>query len=210
MCNLYDIGPTRHARRNDWERALAAAAEKREKIYGIRKTDPGMVLVPGAGGPEAKTMSWGFVRNYNPSVNNARSEKLDGTWSVPWKEKRRCLIPLATYYEWSGPTGKKQTFALQSPDPGEWLWAAGLWEAGESGAFYSMITRAASPSLEFLHDRMPTLLNPSDFDEFLQADDPRHLFVGTEPEVSFFRCKNPLLHPSRHQGPEPIDMLPGF
>ena len=210
MCNLYDIGPARHARRNDWDRAIAGALEKLEKPFGVRKTDPGLVITLEGDLKVAEMRRWGFERHFNPAVNNARSDKLDGPWSAPWREKRRCLIPLSTWYEWNGSPGAKQTFAFQSQHPDESLWAAGLWEDGESGPAYTMITREASPQLAFVHHRMPALLEPADFDAFFHADDARDLFTAPVADLSFFRCLNPLHHPARHQGPEEMGMLPGF
>ena len=124
--------------------------------------------------------------------------------------RNRCIIPISTYYEWSGGKGAKQTFAFQSSQPDEWLWAAGLWEIGSSGPAYSMITRSASTHTAFLHERMPALLAPEVFEEFLNSSDPRDLFVPEPDELTIFRCENPLLQPSSHRGPEKIETLPGF
>ena len=210
MCNLYDIGPARHAPLNAWELTVVGAVETLEKPFGIRKTDPGLVVSLGDSLPVAEIRRWGFERHYNPAVNNARSDKLDGPWSLPWRNKQRCLIPLSTWYEWNGPPGAKQTFAFQSQQRDELLWAAGLLEDRDSGPTYTMITREASPTLAFVHPRMPALLEPAAFDVFFNAEDPRDLFNAPVAELSVFRCLNPLHHLSRHQGPEEMEMLPGF
>ena len=151
MCNLYDIGPARHAPLNAWELTVVGAVETLEKPFGIRKTDPGLVVSLGDSLPVAEIRRWGFERHYNPAVNNARIDKLDGQSSLPWRKMQRCLIPLSTWYEWSGPPGAKQTFAFQSQHRDELLWAAGLRENGDSGPTYSMITHEASPTLACIH-----------------------------------------------------------
>jgi len=211
MCNLYDIGPARHRRGDDWEEAIASVLGSLARPHGIRKTDPAPVVRKGGTGTTASAslMRWGFERDFNPSVNNARLDKLDGPWAPAWREKRRCLIPLSAWYEWHGPTGSKQTFAFESPD-GAWLWAGGLWEEGKSGPAFSMITRPAAPDLAFVHDRMPALLSVADFETFLSNEDPRDLLATAEAPVKVFRCHNPLLKTAQHRGPEPIEMLPGF
>lgn len=212
MCNLYDIGPARHRRGDDWEDAIVSVLGSLARRHGIRKTDPAPVLRwPRAAGatPSASLMRWGFERDFNPSVNNARLDKLDGPWAPAWREKRRCLIPVSAWYEWHGPTGSKQTFAFESPD-GTWLWAAGLWEEGKSGPAFSMITRPAAPDLAFVHDRMPAILSVADVETFFTHEDPRDLLAATDVPVKVFRCHNPLLKIAQHQGPEPIEMLPGF
>ncbi len=209
MCNLYDIGPARRRRGDRWEASLAPAFAGVTRSYGVRKTDAAPVLRGCGGTPEAAVLRWGFVRPYHAAVNNARLEKLDGPWAPAWWERRRCLVPMSAWYEWHGPAGSKQTFAFESPD-GAWLWAAGLWEEGKSGSAFSMITRPAAPGLAFVHDRMPALLDPAQFERYLRDEDPRELLASDETAVQVFRCHNPLLKIAQHRGPEPLEMLPGF
>lgn len=212
MCNLYDIGPARHRRGDDWEDAIASVLASMARRHGIRKTDPAPVLrgASASGAPSSATlMRWGFERDFNAAVNNARLDKLDGPWAPAWREKRRCLIPVSAWYEWHGPAGAKQTFAFESPD-GAWLWAAGLWEEGKSGPAFSMITRPASPDLAFVHERMPAILPQDHFARYLSDEDPRDLLATAAVPVTVFRCHNPLLNIPQHRGPEPIEMLPGF
>lgn len=210
MCNLYDIGRSRHQSRDEWEKAVAEVVRDLEKPFGIRKTDPGVVAILRNGEPIAETMRWGFERPYNSAVNNARSEKLDGTWSKPWREKRRCLIPVSTFYEWSGPKGQKQTFAFEHRDDTTGLWVAGIWEEGKEGLAYSMLTRAANEQIESIHDRMPALLSPEQFSEFLDSENPVELLSEWDEPLSITRVENPLKHPDTHDGPVPIDFLPGL
>ena len=55
--------------------------------------------------------------------------------------------------------GRKQAYEITRPDDDDWLWIAGIWEANpELGNCYSMITTAAAPSVGFIHDRMPAVL----------------------------------------------------
>lgn len=210
MCNLYDIGPARRAQGDRWEASLAGGIGRLATPFGRRKTDPApVVLLRESGEPSATVMRWGFERPYNPAVNNARIEKLDGPWAGPWRERRRCLVPMSAWYEWSGPAGGKQTFAFTSTD-GLWLWAGGLWEEGPAGPAFTLLTRPAAPELAFVHDRMPALLEPNQFDVFLSQRDPRDVVAGSVVPVTVFRCHNPLLDLARHRGPEPMEMLPGF
>lgn len=212
MCNLYDIGPARHRRGDEWEEAITSVLASMARRHGIRKTDPAPVVrrayATGAP-PSASLMRWGFERDFNPAVNNARLDKLDGPWAPAWREKRRCLLPVSAWYEWHGPAGAKQTFAFESSD-GTWLWAAGLWEEGKSGPAFSMMTRPAAPDLAFVHDRMPAILPPEDLARYLSDEDPRDLVATATVPVKVFRCHNPLLNIPHHRGPEPIEMLPGF
>lgn len=230
MCNLYDLGRVRKQSRDDWEEAIAQVIRDSEKTlagsagenanplpkqFGIRKTDPGLVVTRENGHLTPEIMRWGFYRSYNPAVNNARSEKLDHTWSEPWQEKRRCLIPVSSFYEWSGPAGAKQTFCFSSPDPDEWLWVAGIWEPTPESLddlprSYSMLTQEASAPLSEVHHRMPVVLRPEQRNDYLESENPKSLLGDSRTDLEFYRCENPLKNPDTHEGPIRQTFLPGF
>ena len=218
MCNLYDIGPGGHRNSTKWEQLVFDVMKDIEKSVGIRKTDPGLVLVEGTQGKiEPIVMRWGFVRHFNPAINNARSDKLEGMWGKAWEAGQRCIIPITTFYEWSGPKGHKQTHAFQSgEDPDRLLWAAGLWEENkdpEIGCCYSMMTTDASEQVEPIHHRMPVLLAEDNFEDYLEKDNPRELLAPWAKKLRIFPCWNPLKNPAKHQGPiaeTGNDLLPGM
>ncbi|MDF1861265.1 MAG: SOS response-associated peptidase family protein [Verrucomicrobiales bacterium] len=215
MCNLYDVGRPRGGHSNsDWEKAILETLEASEsalrKRHGIRKTDPGLVLIERNGKPESRIMRWGFQREFNPAINNARSDKLDGMWKTAWENRRRCLIPVETFYEWSGPAGQKQTFAFQSSHPENILWAGGVWEERDGEEAYSMLTTSASEQVSAIHHRMPVLLAPPDFGAFLGESHPTRLLTPCSVSLEIFRCENPLKNPTGHEGPVKEDFLPGF
>lgn len=212
MCNLYDIGPARHRIRLDWEEVMMEALQKIEKPFGIRKTDSGLVMRSFSESTTIETMRWGFERDYNPAVNNARSEKLNGVWSAPWEAKQRCLIPVSTFYEWSGPRGSKLTHAFQPRANRAFLWMAGLWEKRKDGAAFTALTRESTGVVAEIHDRMPVILSQDQFEAFLNEPDPRGLLLEGVTEFETFHCHNPLIKTADHQGaePQPNDLLPGF
>ncbi len=220
MCNLYDIGPASAKQGRGWRRLVIEAMQKLPKVYGIRKTDPGLVVrrndATGDLCPEIR--HWGFHRPFNPAINNARIEKLDsGMWKPAWEAARRCVIPVATFYEWSGAKGHKQTHAFQSetrlgdaidssrasesgPGPAEreWLWMAGLWEDDpEHGPRYTMLTTAAEGMVAEIHDRMPAILRKNQVEAFLTLSGKVSVaeWLDGHPlsaPLEEFRCLNPL------------------
>lgn len=215
MCNLYDIGrPRRDRAGGEWTKAILETLEETEskltRTHGIRKTDPGLVLITRNGKPESRIMRWGFHREFNPAINNARSDRLDGMWKNAWEAGRRCLIPVETFYEWSGPAGGKQTFAFQHPDRSHHLWAAGLWEERNGERSYSMMTTESSEQVSAIHHRMPVLLEEKHFGSFLHDSDPVDLLVPFAHELEIFRCVNPLKNREAHEGPVRENFLPGF
>jgi putative SOS response-associated peptidase YedK len=193
MCNLYDVGPAPNQARASWEESAREALAKLLKPYNLRKTDPGLVVRVGEESRafEPTIMRWGFAREFNPAVNNARAEKLrGGMWRKAFQE-RRCLIPVAAFYEWTGPKGRKQTHVIRRED-GAWMWMAGLWEMHrEHGLCYSMITTAAAPWIAGIHERMPAVFPTIDAAEHYLAGDDTSIEPLEEP-MPIVACENPL------------------
>lgn len=160
----------------------------------IRRTDPAPVILPSG---EIVEMRWGFQRTGLGTVNNTRSENLE---SPIWSEaiaKRRCLIPVASYYEWTGPTGHKKTHLFRHPE-NEWLKVAGLWEESkEYGLCFSMLTTDASGLVSGIHHRMPAILDPNEQSEFL--DNGLEEFAPSNSPLTTELTVNPLLkNPPTH------------
>lgn len=202
MCNLYDIGPGPARQARGWEREVVSVLGSLPKLYGLRRTDRGVVVRRDRSAPEAwqaTPMRWGFRREFSDCINNARTDKLDSpTWTEAWRE-RRCVIPASAFYEWSGgEKGAKQTYALEDPAaPGNWLWMAGLWEAdARTGELcYAMLTRDASGPIAAIHDRMPVILPTDRVEAFLQtgpASEAAAFLDEARDDLRMYRCLNPL------------------
>ena len=135
----------------------------------VRPTDIGAVIATASRGtPGYFPMVWGFTSpvSGNPLVNcrveTAGSKPL---WKESW-ERRRCVIPASYYFEWEhllSPSGAKKTgdkYAIQ-PAGQHVTWLAGLYRIEEGYPHFTVLTRAPSPELARIHDRMPVIL-PSD------------------------------------------------
>ncbi|WP_411825539.1 SOS response-associated peptidase family protein [Luteolibacter sp. AS25] len=166
MCTAYEIGkkgvnfPKRISRKAVEE--LRAVKERRlmrpTLMASVVDLDGGLVK-----------MRWGFRREFSNAVVNARQDKLKGRMWREAMEERRCLIPAAAYYEWSGPKGAKRTHRFESP-AGEWLWIAGIWEEDvELGRCFSMITTEPRGAALGVHDRMPAVLSEEETGVFLDG-----------------------------------------
>ena len=101
--------------------------------------------------------------------------------------KRRCLLPADGYFEWYGETkGKKQPFFITPADGGV-LAMAGLYElwkdpAAEEGTdpwlwTCTVLTTSAEDDLGRIHDRMPLLVEPERYGQWLDPtiDDAEQL-----------------------------------
>jgi putative SOS response-associated peptidase YedK len=89
---------------------------------------------------------------------------------------RRCLIPADGFYEWQVIPGSKikQPWFIVLVDR-EPMAFAGLWERwrspeGEELESCSIIVTEANEIMRPIHDRMPVILAPCDWDAWLEAD----------------------------------------
>jgi putative SOS response-associated peptidase YedK len=132
---------------------------------------------------ELVLMRWGLVPHFAKSLAdfkgfstiNARAESLQSTamWRVPF-QRRRCLIPADGFYEWRKLDAKtKQPYAYSLKD-GEPLAFAGLWEAWKDpgdGSWlqsYAVITTTPNELTAQVHNRMPVILEPKDYNRWLE------------------------------------------
>ena len=124
---------------------------------------------------------WGLVPFWakDPKVGarmiNARAETLASKFRRTF-ERRRCLVPADGFYEWEKrDDGKKQPWFIHRADGAPMVFA-GLWEVWKpEGASEedeplrtcSIITTEANALLARIHDRMPAVISPHDWDRWL-------------------------------------------
>lgn len=150
--------------------------------YNIAPTQPvGLVRVNAQSQQREWALAlWGLIPSWSkdPTIGarmiNARAETVDEkpAFRAAFK-RRRCIIPASGFYEWKKMNGGKQPYFITSAD-GEPLGLAGLWESwsgpnGEALESCTILTTDANEAVALLHDRMPVILNPEDYDEWLGA-----------------------------------------
>lgn len=166
-----------------------------EPRYNIAPTQliPAILLSPERSQKQLKMLRWGLIPAWakDPAIGakliNARSETVSEKPSFKSAFKqRRCLIVADGFYEWQRQDGKKQPyyFRLESKQA---LAFAGLWENwrspdGQAITSCTILTTEANDLLRPIHDRMPVILAPKDYDLWLA------------PEVQSEKIQ-PLLHP---------------
>ena len=101
--------------------------------------------------------------------------------------KRRCLIPADGFYEWKTENGAKQPYRITmqaGPEKGARVFAfAGLWESWTNPEDQSIwqtctiITTEANESLAAIHHRMPVILDPADYEVWLDPAQKREALV---------------------------------
>lgn len=98
--------------------------------------------------------------------------------------KRRCLIPADGFYEWKKlEDGSKQPYRICLADGGAFSFA-GLWEYNKALdlASCTIIVTKPNPVIAEIHDRMPVILAPENYDTWLSPDtDPAEVTALLRP-----------------------------
>jgi putative SOS response-associated peptidase YedK len=170
-----------------------------------------------------RLMRWGllpaFVKDPKefPTLINARSEEALVKPSFRNAMRyRRCLIPADGFYEWTGPKGKRRPFLL-NPREAKLIAFAGLyerWRDSEGAEIDTVVilTCPANRTIASLHDRMPVVLAPEDFEAWLDvkatpAEAAMRLLLPAPDDLFEAVEMNPKLNDSRHDEPgvqEPV------
>lgn len=149
--------------------------------YNIAPTHEVLVLLH-QNDRRLEKLRWGLVPSWSKDIKaaarliNARSETAahKPSFRAAFK-RRRCLILADGFYEWQGEKGSKQPWFITLPTNRPFGFA-GLWEtwkdkesAGNDAVHRSctILTAAASESLQKIHHRMPVILHPDAYAEWL-------------------------------------------
>jgi putative SOS response-associated peptidase YedK len=97
-------------------------------------------------------------------------------------KRRRCLIPADGFYEWKQISPKeKQAYNIGMKQDGLFAFA-GLWDrwkdpTGKPIETCTILTTEANSLLKDIHQRMPVILSPDDYDLWLDpgVTDPEHI-----------------------------------
>ena len=125
-------------------------------------------------------LHWGLVPHWakDPGIGaklaNARGESV--TEKPSFRDafkRRRCLIPVSGFYEWKTEGKIKQPyyFSLKSGEP---MALGGLWESwtapdGTVLRTVCIVTTAANDVMAPIHERMPVIISPGDWQDWLAA-----------------------------------------
>ncbi|MEM1449524.1 MAG: SOS response-associated peptidase [Planctomycetota bacterium] len=131
---------------------------------------------------EARPMRWGLVPSWAKDSKigyrtiNARSETAAEKPSFRAAlKRRRCLVPASWFYEWKRDGDQKIPFRIRRTDERP-LAFAGLWEHWKGSqneparTSFTILTTAANDDIGELHDRMPCLIEPDDFERWLTPE----------------------------------------
>jgi len=162
---------------------LTAPAEPERNLparYNICPTRMIDAVIERDGERELVPMRWGLIPSWwsktakeTPSTFNARAETVAEKPMFRTAFKRsRCLIPASGYYEWKKTSTGKQPYYISAAD-GAPLSFAGLWdewqdrETSQPVKSCTIIVTAANEFARQVHDRMPVIVDPAQFEPWL-------------------------------------------
>lgn len=102
-------------------------------------------------------------------------------------QQRRCLVLATGYYEWRQQARIKQPYYLTRPDKQIFCFA-GIWE--QDGC--AILTTAAATELRWLHERMPVIIPPEMYREWL---DSKTSFVNLQQQILAANQIKLVFHP---------------
>lgn len=150
--------------------------------YNIAPTQTVAAVIHSEGTAERtfKSFRWGLIPSWAKDTQiaakliNARSETVAEKPSFRSAfRRRRCLIVADGFYEWQAREDKKQPFYIQLENGSPFAFA-GLWETwkeatGDCIESCTILTTEANETMRSLHARMPVILNPKDWDVWLDS-----------------------------------------
>ena len=198
--------------------------------YNIAPTQPILVVVssenrpPGSNLPPRRALlaRWGLIPGWVkdpkefPLLVNARAETAIGKASFKAAMRhRRILVPASGFYEWRRPPKesdvKSQAFWVR-PRQGGTIAFAGLMETwssadGSEVDTSAILTTPANAAFRMVHERMPVVIEPQDFDRWLdcKTQEPREVadLMGP-PRDDFFEAipVSDLVNKVANMGPD--------
>ena len=148
--------------------------------YNIAPTQPVPIIRQHPKEPrrELSLVRWGLIPSWSKDASsaarmiNARSETAATLAAFRDAMKsRRCIVPAEGFYEWQRTGKNKQPFCFEVRN-GELFAFAGLWErwqdpAGNWVKTFTILTTTANAVTAAVHDRMPVILHPDNYDLWL-------------------------------------------
>jgi putative SOS response-associated peptidase YedK len=199
--------------------------------WNIAPTMQARVVLPDpVAGRRLVGLRWGLVPPWarsDPAAKrlvNARAETVAEKPSFRASfRSRRCIVPMDGFYEWRKASGgappgerpRKEPYFIHRSD-GQQLAVAGIWVGDPmdpvGGATFAVITTSANATVQPVHDRMPAILERSDWAVWLDPSNDDvggllSLLIPAEPGVVEMWRVSTAVNSARNDGPELVRPL---
>ena len=218
MCGRYTTTTPRPVLEKRFEATFAAPeatptynAAPSQQLPVVLNTEPGQIQL----------LQWGLIPGWVKDVQqapkpiNARAETLAEKPSFrPLLQRRRCLVPADSFYEWKVSAGSKtkvpHRILLRSEEPFAF---AGLWDewvdraTGEVKPTFTIITTEPNELMASIHNRMPVILQGRDaelawLDDGVSPADHQALLTSYPAELMRAYAVSTLVNSPAHNSPE--------
>ena len=224
MCGRYNLITDAEALLDffEIERTLLDASEVKSR-YNISPSQDVPIVRDIGNGRELALARWGLVPHWSKeekpkySTINARAETVaeKPTYREAFK-RMRCLIPATGFYEWRLDDGQKTPHHIRLAEGGLFAFA-GLWDhwdrEGEGFDSCSIIVTSANHTMRPIHDRMPVILNSSQYNTWLNTRhyDRAQLDALMAPYAGALEAYPVSRHVNnpRHDDPQCVESAPG-
>ncbi len=237
MCGRYASSRRPEALVEEFEVVDNRVPAPLEADYNVAPTKEVYAVVERHDERQLRVLTWGLIPSWakEASIGNRMiNARMETVAEKPAYRRafaaRRCLLPADGYFEWY-PTSeltakgkpRKQPFFIRPRDHGT-LAMAGLYEIWRDPSraeddpdrfrwTCTVITTDAEDSLGHIHDRMPLMVEPDRWAEWLDPTPPKQgslldLLVPAAPGRLEAYPVSPLVSNVRNNGPELVEPLP--
>src|SRR5947207_3154928 len=180
-CVAASVSPPMSARSSSYSRSRRIVRLPMPRRAGMRRQTDSLPVVRynvKAGERSLDMLRWGLVPFWAKDLKvgfaniNAKAEGIENRPAFREAfQRRRCLVPVDSFYEWKKTAAGKQPYAIALSDR-RLMALAGLWEnwrspAGEWMRSFAIITTTPNELCAQLHNRMPVVLKPESWPVWL-------------------------------------------
>lgn len=144
--------------------------------YNIAPTQLAPIVWQPAANREALKARWGLIpawvkdpKNFKANLFNARAETLKEkpSFKNSFKQKR-CLVPANGFYEWKKQGAGKQPYYIYQDQGFAFAGLYDRWQNQDTEIIsFTIITTAPNDFMKTIHNRMPAILKPKDYQLWL-------------------------------------------
>jgi len=150
--------------------------------YNIAPTQFSPIVIGAAKDRTVHMARWGLVPSWSRDLSlsarmiNALAEEIDDKPVFRSAfAARRCLVPANGFFEWQTRGARKQPYKIGLRNSALCAFA-GLWEkwtpeSGEAVETFTIITTRANKLVSEVHERMPVIIAPADYQRWLTASE---------------------------------------
>jgi putative SOS response-associated peptidase YedK len=219
MCGRYDLNSPPIKLKTRFQTDFGRIAVELAPRYNIAPSTRVPIVRIEEGERRAALANWGLLPRWAKTDDglkpiNARGETIaEKPMFRDAFRHRRCLLPADGFYEWkrSGSVKQPWRFVMSDREP---FAIAGIWDiwtrSVQPQETCAIVTTAANELMAQVHDRMPVIIAPGDYEAWLDPSNPQPqalLVPFPSEEMNAYRVST-RVNNARNEDPGLIEPLP--